>query len=505
MTDRDIEGILKDLRKNLVIDSAVISVVTVMVFGQAKVTVSFIFGNALRFDPVFIAYMLVPSVLFMTISSRYGIRQAREKLRSGQKSKSQHIVLTGIFSMLIFTSGFIIDFLSYPPGVNQGFILLTSSVFVALLTAISMGCVFHFRIRSTKKQVLRRIEGKGISNSAKALRNIRVIESIVIVIGAVMTFGLVEFGTNRIFGQNPDYMPIDMLGMIAPMGVIMWFISYYSLKTINRTLYRLVSGIEKVSSGEFAFRIDIEKSGPYRELFENFNRMSRELENIQTLRDDFINHFSHEFKTPITSINGLANILLNEDISREDRGQYLRIIASESERLSEMSNNALMMTKLDSQGYILNKTPYDLDEQLKQCAILLSPQWTHKNIDLTADLDPVRITGSEDLLRQVWINLLGNAVKFTQPGGIISIRLKKEENSAVVRISDNGRGLTGEERERAFEKYYQGTLSFESKGLGLGLAIAKNIVELSGGMIGVESAPGSGSAFTVRVPMEPVL
>lgn len=321
-----------------------------------------------------------------------------------------------------------------------------------------------------------------------------------VVIASVFAFGAIDFFYNIILGINPSYDPIPMIGMIGPMGVLMGFVSWASWRATNRYTTKLLVAMEKVSDSDFGVRLDASEAGPYVEVFDIFNTMCEELQGVQSLRDDFINHFSHEFKTPITSISGFARLLLEERVSDEERKRYLEIIASESERLAEMSTRALLISKLDSQQYIVDKEPYALDEQIKRCAILLSPQWTKKCIDLSAELESTAYTGNADLMEQLWLNLLGNAIKYTPERGTISINLRKDKAGLIVSISDTGRGMTQEELGRCFEKYYQGESSQASKGLGLGLAIVKRILELSGGSIEASSVLGQGSVFAVRLP-----
>lgn len=333
------------------------------------------------------------------------------------------------------------------------------------------------------------------------LRRGAILSAVGIIIASVFSFGAIEFFVNVVLGRNVLYDPIDMIGMIGPMGLLLGLVSYASYQATNRYTSKLLNAIETVAAGSFEVRLEDVGSGLYHEVFANFNAMCEELRSIQTLRDDFINHFSHEFKTPITSINGFARLLLEEKVSEEERVQYLQIIAAESDRLAGMATSALLMTKLDSQQFIADKAPYSLDEQIKRCAILLSPQWTAKGIDLSAELESATFLGSADLMQHVWINIIGNAVKFTPQGGKITLALKREADWAVAEIADTGKGMAKEELERAFEKYYQGDGSRSSKGLGLGLAIARRVVSLSGGRLEAQSRLGEGSRFIVSLPL----
>lgn len=333
------------------------------------------------------------------------------------------------------------------------------------------------------------------------LRRRALLSAIGIVIASVMTFGLVEFFINVILGKNPTYDPIDMIGMIGPMGVLMGLVSYATFRANNRDISKLLAAIDRVADGDFNVTLKETAQGPYHEVFADFNMMCEELRSVQTLRDDFINHFSHEFKTPITSIHGFASLLIEENVPNEDRAKYLEIIASESARLADMSTNALIITKLDSQQFILGNAPYSLDEQLKHCAILLSPQWTKKGIELTADLESATYLGNMDLMQHVWINIIANAIKFTPEGGKIWLGLKKDRHGMfIVEVTDTGKGMTEEELGHAFEKYFQGSSRQASRGLGLGLTIANKIIELAGGRIEASSIPGEGSTFRVSLP-----
>ena len=340
----------------------------------------------------------------------------------------------------------------------------------------------------------------GANKNNKILQKRMIIQSIAIVIISVMSFLLVEFFKNAILNNNWNYDPIDGIGMIGPMGLLMWIFSYHAMKMSGKYMDILIKGISKVAEGDFSTRLDLKSAGPIIELYRNFNKMAEELEGVQSLRDDFIDHFSHEFKTPIMSINGFASLLLEEEITREEQEKYLGIIARESSRLAALSDSALLLTKLESQCFVLNLEKYQLDEQLKECIILLLPQMNNKSIEISVDLLPVKYIGNAELMKHIWINLLGNAVKFSDHNGKINVELKEKSKTAVVSISDTGKGMGEEAKQRAFEKYYQDENNGKQRGLGLGLTIVHKIVDLVGGRIEIESSPGKGSRFSVFLP-----
>ena len=299
-----------------------------------------------------------------------------------------------------------------------------------------------------------------------------------------------------------DMHMIGVLSMLVPIVVLVTLVNFLFTRYIYRYLDKISDAMQKVADGDYTVRLDAEKDQPFRELYRNFNTMAEELGGVEMLKNDFINGYAHELRTPITSINGFAEMLLNDDgtLSREEKRSYLEIIASESRRLADLAGNSLLMSRLDTQKIIPDKKPFSLDEQLRRCSILLSGQWTEKDLDMTMDLDEAVYVGDYDLMQHLWINLLTNAVKYTPKGGSITVTLKNEENFIAVSVADTGKGIPPEDRERIFDKYYQTDKSHSKRGLGLGLAICKRIVQLCNGSLTVESEVGVGSTFTVKLP-----
>lgn len=299
-----------------------------------------------------------------------------------------------------------------------------------------------------------------------------------------------------------DMHMIGVLSMLVPIVVLVTLVNVLFTRFIYRYLDKISDAMQKVADGDYTVRLDAEKDQPFRELYRNFNTMAEELGGVEMLKNDFINGYAHELRTPITSINGFAEMLLNDDgtLSREEKRSYLEIIASESRRLADLAGNSLLMSRLDTQKIIPDKKPFSLDEQLRRCSILLSGQWTGKELDMTMDLDEAVYVGDYDLMQHLWINLLTNAVKYTPKGGSITVTLKNEEKFIAVSVADTGKGIPPEDRERIFDKYYQTDKSHSKRGLGLGLAICKRIVQLCNGTLEVESEVGVGSTFTVRLP-----
>lgn len=219
-----------------------------------------------------------------------------------------------------------------------------------------------------------------------------------------------------------------------------------------------------------------------------FNHMAEELGSVEMLRTDFVGNFSHEFKTPIVSIRGFAKALKWDDLTEEERTEYLDIIISESERLSELSQNVLYLSKIENQTIITNKRRYNLSEQIRRVVALLDHKFSEKQLEVLFDSDEFMITANEEMMKQVWINLLDNGIKFSPLGGKIAISIKQEKDNLSVKISNQGDEIPPEMKEHIFDKFYQGDLSHSTNGNGLGLAIVKKIINLHSGKIIVHSS-----------------
>ncbi len=323
--------------------------------------------------------------------------------------------------------------------------------------------------------------------------------------GVILTAGLMAaaaYGFLVFFGilANPFYR---VLALPTLLMVFILMLAAGRGRSKLRPMNDLVHAMHAVSQGDFSVRVDAEDvPGDMGELACSFNDMAAELGSLELFRKDFINNFSHEFKTPIVSIRGFAKQLERDDLTDAQRREYLDIIVSESDRLANMASNVLLLSKLENQTIVTDKASYPLDEQLRRAILLLEKQWTEKNIEPDVELEPVVFFGNEEMMNHVWVNLLGNAVKFSPKGAPLIVRLRREGDEAVCVIRDAGPGMDDATRRRVFEKFYQGDTARATEGNGLGLALVKRIVDLCGGRVEVDSAPGRGATFTVRLPLE---
>ena len=298
-------------------------------------------------------------------------------------------------------------------------------------------------------------------------------------------------------------MPIPLLLMLPIILNIllgMLLLTIWTGKTL-RPLKQLTDATRQVREGDLSVRIPQQTNrSELNQLIGNFNLMLEELEHNEIFRKDFINNFSHEFKTPIVSIRGFARQLHNEDLSEEQRREYIDIIVAEADRLAGMSTNVLLLSKLENQTIVTDRSRFSLDEQLRDEILLLEPAWSKKELTISPELESIEYEGSAELLSHVWRNLLSNAIKFSPGGGELRIDLCRREKEIVVTVADEGPGMDGETAARIFDKFYQGDTSHKSEGNGLGLSIAKRAVILCGGSIQVVSAPDEGCSITVRLP-----
>lgn len=275
----------------------------------------------------------------------------------------------------------------------------------------------------------------------------------------------------------------------------------FSRKALD-PIRKVIKAIHKVAQGDFNVQIELKGIGELEELSQSFNKMTHELSSIETLRNDFVNNFSHEFKTPIVSMRGFAKLLKEKDLSEEERWEYLDIIIAESERLVQLSTKVLNMSKYETTEIITDKSSFRLDEQIRRVILLMESKWTRKELSVDIEMDEVIFKGNEDFTQQIWINLLDNAIKFSYQGGLISLYLVKEDNGIYFTIEDDGPGMDEQTKAHIFDKFYQGDTSHSATGNGLGLAIVKRIVELCGGTIKVQSELRKGSSFMVFLPNE---
>lgn len=267
----------------------------------------------------------------------------------------------------------------------------------------------------------------------------------------------------------------------------------------------ITDALERIGSGDFSARVDQMERAPgmVGELVQSVNDMASRLDEMEKLRQEFVSDVSHEIQSPLTSIRGFACALRNESLPQQERIHYLEIIETESMRLSRLSENLLRLAALDREKVHIDPKPYRLDTQLRNLTLTCETHWAAKRLEVEMDLAEATITADEDLLSQVWLNLLHNAIKFTPEAGTVRVGLERRADTWAVTVSDSGIGISAADQTRIFERFFKADRSRRQSagGSGLGLAIARRAVELHHGSISVRSNLGSGSEFSVLLPV----
>lgn len=331
------------------------------------------------------------------------------------------------------------------------------------------------------------------------LQNYFAILAIVPAVIAIMAYEFVDYMLFIIHPWRTDYNPLNGLGILIPMGLMMELITFFFSRHLLKKIARLTTAISRVAKGNFQVTLNEAHAAPLKEVVRDFNKMVQELQGVETLRRDFINNFSHEFKTPIVSIAGFAKLLKRGRLNEVQRAEYLDIIEEESLRLSYMATNVLNLTKIENQQILTDCTEYNLSEQLRASILLLERKWTKKNLTIAPEFSEYRITANEELLKQVWINLLDNAIKFSPAGGTVTVRISAQQENLTVTVGNTGSTIDSENLPKIFNKFYQADESHSSEGNGIGLAIVKRVTELHGGSVTAVSQSDR-TVFTVTLP-----
>lgn len=274
-------------------------------------------------------------------------------------------------------------------------------------------------------------------------------------------------------------------------------------KMVEKPSEQILKATEEITNGNFDINLipnhTYDKFDKYDIIMENINTMAKELSKNEILKKDFISNVSHEIKTPLSVIQSYATILQSDKIDKKTRNEYLKNLVIQTNKLSSLVTNILKLNKLDSQEIIPEIKPFELGEQLRQCVLQFESLVEKKNLNLDCEIDDVKISSAESYLEIVWNNLISNAIKFTDDGGKINVKLKAVDDFVIVQVKDSGCGISSETGKHIFDKFYQGDTSHSKEGNGLGLALVKKVIDILGGEISVESEIGKGSTFTVKL------
>ena len=325
-------------------------------------------------------------------------------------------------------------------------------------------------------------------------------------------FCMAEFIVVVLLSELAGWLLQRYLGITLDIPIYVWAILFsvifggaitnYITHSFIDPITHLGNAMKEVAGGNFKVTVSCtSKLKEVKDIYDSFNLMVKELGATETLQTDFISNVSHELKTPINAIEGYASLLQEHQQTQEEQNEYIEKILFNTRRLSSLTGNILLLSKINTQSIKPQRTSFRLDEQVRQAILALEQKWTEKNIDLDVELDKIQYSGYEYLLFHVWTNLIDNAIKFDPPDGMICLRMRQSGGSVIFTIEDNGPGINPEEQERIFHKFYQSDSSRKMDGNGLGLSLVKQIVELSGGAVCVENLPEAGCRFMVQLPL----
>lgn len=345
-------------------------------------------------------------------------------------------------------------------------------------------------------------------NKKNSVKNFKLLFILVVAVGLIIALGIVAllayiFDSIELLKiyMNPQEAWFIILIWVVTSITIGLIISYAFSLIIMKPIHELIDGMTSLADGIYDISINARKSSPLKELSTSFNNLAIELKKNELLSANFINNFSHEIKTPIVSISGLISLMKHPDISEEKKNEYLEIIEEEANRLASLTTNILSLSKIENQTIVTEKERFNISEQIRNCVLLFEKRWMKKNLNISLDLDEFYMYGNMDLVMQIWINLLDNAIKFAYNDSELLIDINEDDNKLNIKISNECDTINSADLEKIFNKFYQVEKTHRVEGNGIGLSIVKKIVELHNGIIRVESVENK-VIFIIELPKQ---
>jgi len=293
-------------------------------------------------------------------------------------------------------------------------------------------------------------------------------------------------------------------GLFVVMAIVSLVAMLFVARKMIQPITTLTAATKKVGAENFSLSLPINRNDEIGQLADSFQSMANQLHKSDAMRKQFINDVSHDFQTPLQNIKGYAALIHEDAVTDMEKEQYTEVIMSETDRLSALTRQLLLLTSLDALQSPLQKQTFVLDEQIKH--VIQKYRWLmeEKNIALSVELTNVKFTGQAAYTEKIWENLLSNALKYTPENGMIDISLTDSGNEVIATFSDNGIGIAKEHMDKLFDRFYRVDEARYSKieGTGLGLAIVKQAVALHQGSIDVTSEVNKGTIFTITLPKQ---
>ena len=285
--------------------------------------------------------------------------------------------------------------------------------------------------------------------------------------------------------------------------LIAFVVTYFVTLKMVRPLREMSAAAKKFGQGDFSTRIRIDSDDEIGQLAMSFNNMAHSLSELESMRRSFIANVSHELKTPMTSIAGFIDGILDGTIGKDQERHYLRIVSDEVKRLSRLVRSMLNLSRIEAGELKVQTTPFNILEIICETVFSFEQSIEQKNLDIRGlDTDKVMVDADPDLIHQVVYNLVDNAVKFVNNGGYLEFSFNVDGNRTFVGIRNSGEGLSKEEIPRVFDRFYKTDRSrgIDKNGVGLGLYLVRSIINLHGGDIIVKSVKGEYTEFVFSVP-----
>ncbi len=300
-----------------------------------------------------------------------------------------------------------------------------------------------------------------------------------------------------------QFAPYTFLNLIFVSAIFGLIGTIWKSLTVEKPVNDINEGLLRIKKGDLSTKLKRRNyTTRYSTIVNNINLLTDELSSVNNLKVSLMSNISHELKTPISVINNYSTMLQENDLPCDKRIEYAKAIQESSKKMTELITNILKLNQLENQNIPTEMKSYDLCEQLCECLLNFENVWEEKSIEIETDIEEdVFVYSDRQLLNIVWNNLFSNALKFTVKGGKINVSLSKSKRYAKVTIEDTGCGIPEDQVDMIFEKFYQCDTSRGTDGNGLGLALVKRIISITGCLISVESTVGKGTAFTIKVPV----
>lgn len=324
--------------------------------------------------------------------------------------------------------------------------------------------------------------------------------------GSVVGGVLVSIPTPEVTKMRLEVLKIFALN-VAIVAVFVAAFVYIISKRITKPLSELTSAAKAIAGGDFKRRVSIDTNNEFSELGETFNNMANSIEQLENMRSSFIANVSHDLRTPMTTIIGFVEGVMDGTIPEEKHSWYLSIVLDESRRLSRIVTDLLDLSKLEQGSFNIESREFDINELMRINIIKFEKRITEKNISLTVGFESegLHVNADKDAIQRVIVNLFDNAVKFTPDGGFIDVNTGVKDGHAFVSIQNSGMGIEKKDLMHIFDRFYKTdkSRSLDKNGAGLGLYIVKSIIQAHGEKVWAESEQGEFTRFSFTLAKAP--